>query len=77
MLDPKTTVYRYPARVSRQDSVFHLDPQCRAVQGATKLTKGTLGGSLAAGRRMCKICGIDYALLPPAPVLPTLPLGAV
>lgn len=64
-LDQKTIAWR-----ARRGWLFHFDEHCRSVSNlAGPRTKSTLGACLAAGRSMCRTCGVDPALLPPAPAL--------
>ena len=66
-LSPKLLVWR-----ARRSGLFHFDEHCRSVSNlAGPRNKGTLGGCLAAGRKMCRTCGVDPILLPPVPVLGT------
>lgn len=75
MLDPKTTVYRFRQRSGA--GLFHFSAECRSIRHITpEPIKGTLGGCLASGRRMCKGCGVDPATLPPVPVF-AAPVPAV
>jgi hypothetical protein len=67
MLDPKMVVWR-----ARRGWLFHFEAHCRSVSNlAGPRNKGTLGGCLAAGRKMCRTCGVDPTLLPVVPALTT------
>ena len=66
-LSPRTVVWR-----SRQGWTFHFDQGCTRVSINPKpRSKGTLGGCLAAGRKMCRTCGVDPTLLPAIHALTT------
>lgn len=75
MLDPKTAVYRFRQRSG--SGLFHFKEDCRTISNIHSAPlKGTLGGCLASGRRMCKACGVDPARLPPVPIFAS-PMRAV